>query len=153
MLAPNPNPGIEETPPPRISVPVRAVPAPHGQVLERTDLPSDAAQAPIAAPGVQFREPRKRFQAVSTPSGAKVLEDMDAAPPPASAPIDPARLVERSDEAGQRILDLRDATPPPQRAGPQRIVVDIPADSAGAAMPVNPDPNVLYRVVKPEGGS
>jgi hypothetical protein len=87
------------------------------------------------------------------PNGTKMLEATDHTPAPEAEAIDPGRLVERTNEAGQSAWVLRDETQPKWNPGPPRWVRDIPADSRGAAIPSNPEPEVLYRVVKPGGGS
>lgn len=153
MLAPSPNPEASDAPAPERRVAVRTVPVPGGLMLERADVPPEPAPAALAARGDQGQEQRARYRTISMPNGTKMLEATDAAPAPEAEAIDPGRLVERTNEAGQSAWVLRDETPPKQNPGPLRWVRDIPADARGAAMPSNPEPDVLYRVVKPGGGS
>jgi hypothetical protein len=152
VLAPHPHPELTETQPPKNSVPVRMVPAPMGQMLERADIPSGLSAAANVGRGDPGLDARKRLRAVSRPDGAKMLESIDATPVPATQGIDPSRLVERTAPGGQRMLGLTDEAAPPWNPGPARVVVDVPAEPREAASNLHPDPNVLYRVVKPATG-
>jgi len=149
MLAPSPSPEVPDAPAPKRSVAVRTVPVPGGLMLERTDVPPEPATATNAARGDQGQEPKSRYRTIVTPSGRRVLEATDATPAPATGAMDPGRLEEQAGAAGQRVWVLRDETQPKRNHGQVRWVRDIPADSRGAAIPSDPEPNVLYRVVKP----
>jgi hypothetical protein len=122
-------------------------------MLEHADIPPEPAPAELAERGDQGQEQRARHRTISMPNGTKMLEATDAAPAPESEAIDPGRLEERTNEAGQSVWALRDEARPKPNPGTLRWVRDIPADSLGAAMPSEPEPDVLYRVVKPGGGS
>jgi hypothetical protein len=153
MLAPNPSPEVPDAPAPKRSIAVRTVPLPGGLMLERTDVPPEPVTASRALRSDQGAESKGRYRTIVTPSGQRVLEATDATPAPVTGAMDPSRLVEQTGAAGERILGLRDETPPPQRARPPMRIVDIPAEPREAPIALEPQPNVLYRVVKPSGGS
>lgn len=149
MLAPKPNPEIPDAPAQETSVPVRVVKVPGGLMVERTDIPSDQSTDTRAVVGAQAQEPNGRYRIVATLNGGRMLEAVDAAPPPESRAMDADRLVVQLNAAGQRMLKLRDELPSKPYAGPRLRVVDIVAGARGPAVPTDPEPFVLYRVVKP----
>jgi hypothetical protein len=150
MLAPRPNPEIPEAPATKASVPVRTVAVPGGLMLERTDVPQEPLTGSPAARGSQAQAQKQQYRTIDLPNGRKMLEPMDMPPAPATAEVmDPGAFVEQTGESGQRVLVLRDQTPPPPRPGTVLWIRAIPARSGTAAMPSEPEPNVLYRVVQP----
>jgi hypothetical protein len=131
-----------------MSVPVRVVPAPNGNVLERTDLPS-AALAGDRTSRSRSELQQGRVRIVTAPNGGQVLELIDVAPPPVEGKSKLPALVVRSNAAGARVLELPYETPEAKRQEPQRQVVDIRAESSLAAVPREPEPDTLYRIVRP----
>lgn len=150
MLAPNPNPGVQEPPPTKTDFPVHTVLAPTGLVLERVDAQLEVSPAAGMAQVGPGGEQSGRYRVVTAPNGGRVLELLDGAPAPASDTSKPPAFVIRANGSGQAILELADEMPAPKRPEPPRRVVDVRADSLPAAIPRDPEPDVLYRVVRPK---
>lgn len=149
-VMPHPDPNLAEAPPSATAPlpPHRIVKTAKGWMLELIEPAANGtvatAERPMPRPG--------RFVTVATPGGAWVIEDTDAslaAPAAASARL---QFVVRTNAAGQRMLELpeppgqRGSAPSPQPSGLRFVDIRTPEEAARAF--ANPEPGVLYRVVK-----
>lgn len=144
---PNHSEAVAAEPPPGA---FRAVKGPNAWVLERVEPSANARAAepastepsPAARPG--------RFRAEPAPGGAWVLVDGDAADEAdASGPPAHARASARAGAGGALVLEMPTSEARPETRAPNglRIVEIRSAEEAARAM-AQPEPFVLYRVVK-----
>jgi hypothetical protein len=136
---------------------VRSVRTPGGWMLERVEPVAPAGTTARAASPVRDEERKANVRVVVTPAGLSMLEHVDAAPLPADAPVDTKRHVVRTLGNGQKVLELKgmavDAVAPapaartaaPAPAGFK--VVELRRQGGVLALPAEPEPKVLYRVI------